>query len=744
MLRVICLMASGLLLSASVFAAEIHVAKTGNDANPGSQTQPLQTIQKAAELAMPGDTVIVHEGVYRERVNPPRGGESDNVRIVYQAAPGEKVEIKGSEIVKGWEKVGNDTWKVALPNTFFGDFNPFKTLIVGDWFNPLGREHHLGAVYWNGHWLIEAEKLDDVLAPYGEVNPLNQSNAFLLNIAWLQAGRASRVAASGYTTKNETGNAPCSEGDDCVGWITRNSWLCYEKFNFGRETKRITFRSASASAGGVIEMRLNDPKGEIIGSCVVPNTGGWQNWNSFSADIKPTAGVQKLYLTFSPMKSHVPNTGLWYAKVDDSHTTIWAQFKDRDPNAAQVEVNVRQSVFYPDQPGRNYITVRGFTMRQAATPWSPPTTEQIGLIGTHWSKGWIIEDNIISHSTCTGITLGKYGEELDWSPSESAEGYVKTIKRAHAFRIPWTREHIGHHLVRGNTISHCEQSGLVGSMGAAFCTIEDNTIHDIHIRRLFDGAEQAGIKIHGAIDTTIRRNHIYRSGSFGIWLDWMAQGTRVSSHLFHDNACDLFVEVNHGPFLIDNNLLLSPISVRTWSRGGAYVHNLFMGTVEVANYDGRRTPFHKRHSTEVIDLHDNPKGDDRYINNVFSGPADLRQYDDAMLPVVMQGNVFRDGAVSSKWEAGGGPAATIVERSDGFYINVPSRANWFLQSARRLVTTELLGETVVSDAVYDNPDGTPLKIDTDYFGKPRAPSDPTPGPFEKPIEELSPVFTSPL
>ena len=35
-------------------------------------------------------------------------------------------------------------------------------------------------------------------------------------------------------------------------------------------------------------------------------------------------------------------------------------------------------------------------MSQAATQWAPPTAEQIGLIGTNWSKGWIIENNVIS------------------------------------------------------------------------------------------------------------------------------------------------------------------------------------------------------------------------------------------------------------------------------------------------------------------------------------------------------------
>ena len=80
----------------------------------------------------------MHEGVYRERINPPRGGESDTKRIVYQAAPGEKVEIKGSEVVKNWVKVQDDVWKVTLPNSFFGSFNPYSDLIRGDWFDPQG------------------------------------------------------------------------------------------------------------------------------------------------------------------------------------------------------------------------------------------------------------------------------------------------------------------------------------------------------------------------------------------------------------------------------------------------------------------------------------------------------------------------------------------------------------------------------------------------------------------------------
>src|SRR5215471_8737007 len=86
----------------SMGGREYHVSKEGSDGNDGSSSRPLQTISAAASRAVAGDTITVHRGVYRERIDPPRGGTSDSKRITYQAAPGEKVVITGSEPVKGW------------------------------------------------------------------------------------------------------------------------------------------------------------------------------------------------------------------------------------------------------------------------------------------------------------------------------------------------------------------------------------------------------------------------------------------------------------------------------------------------------------------------------------------------------------------------------------------------------------------------------------------------------------------
>ena len=576
--------------------AELHVATAGCDQNSGSRSAPLKTIQRAAELAQPGTVVTVHAGVYRERVAPPRGGTSEAQRIIYRAAPGEHVEIKGSEIVKNWTPLSADLWKVVLPNSLFAGFNPYENLIHGDWFVGKGRQHHTGAVYFNGLWLSEATTLEEMSAPSHE-NPL------------------------------------------------------------------------------------------------------------------------------------------WFGRVGEGETTLWAHFPGVDPNEQPVEVNVRQTVFYPERPGCNFITVRGFTMRHAATPWAPPTAEQIGLIGTHWSKGWIIEENTISHSACTGLTLGNYGDEFD-NKSATADAYHRTVDRALA--QGWNKETVGSHLVRNNTISHCEQAGIAGSLGAAFSTITGNHIHDIHVRQLFEGAEMAGIKIHGAIDMEISRNYLHHVGGYScVWLDWMAQGTQILSNLFHDNSShDLFFEVNHGPILVANNIFLSQGSVWNASRGVAFVHNLFAGEVTPRRWFAEReTPFHPAHSTELAgSFHHQDAGDDRFYNNIFTGIG----FDDvypAYAALAMEGNVFFDGARHSAREKAPllqpafNPAIQLVSKKDGIYLQMKP-ASFDGGAPRRMVDTALLGRTAVSQVAFEKADGSRLRIATDYCEAPRDPADPMPGPWE--------------
>ncbi|HMK39658.1 MAG TPA: right-handed parallel beta-helix repeat-containing protein, partial [Bacteroidota bacterium] len=294
--------------------------------------------------------------------------------------------------------------------------------------------------------------------------------------------------------------------------------------------------------------------------------------------------------------------------------------------------------------------------------------------------------------------------------------------------------------------------GIVGSLGAVFSRITGNHIYRIWSRRLFTGAEMAGIKIHAAIDVLIRNNRIHDAGR-GMWMDWMAQGTRISGNLLYNNTSeDLFVEVDHGPFLVDNNLFLSPQSLRDMSEGGAYVHNLMAGLIDCAPEPNRSTPYHGAHSTAIAGMSSVRGGDDRFCNNIFLRPAGpsgalpgegkepgwsagfgLSVYDAREFRLQTGGNVYCNGARPYRGETDALTVPDIdlalAEEGDSVHLHL---APGTLSHKVKIVTTDRLGKARVSGLAYENPDGSPLTIDTDYFGKRRDPAHPTSGPFENP------------
>lgn len=597
-----------LVLYSSAFAKEYHVSKSGNNNNDGSALNPLKTISAAAQIAQPGDVITVHEGIYRERVNPSRGGTSDSQRITYRAAKGEKVEIKGSEAITGWQMISKGVWKVTIPNTFFGDYNPYKDLITGDWFHRLGRDHYTGEVYLNGKSLYEMDLIERV-------------------------------------------------------------------------------------------------------------------FNS-----QPLPGIE----------DQKGSTYTWYCESDEQNTYLFANFHDFNPNEELVEINVRKNCFYPDSTGCNYITVTGFHMSQAATQWAAPTAEQIGLIGTNWSKGWIIENNVVSNSKCTGITLGKDRKSghNTWSADNNKgrdgnEHYIKVVKNV--IKNGWDRKTIGSHIVRNNTISDCEQAGICGSLGAIFSHVSGNHIYNIWTKRMFSGFEIAGIKFHAPIDVVIEKNRIHNACR-GMWMDWMTQGTRLSGNLCYDNSdCDLFSEVNHGPYLVANNIFLSEDGIKEWSVGGAYVHNLVAGGISTHS-EWRATPYFKPHSTDLVDIKDIPGGDNRFYNNIFFGDG-LDKYEKVKLPMHVNGNAYLngakpyEGASNNVVKPGFDPKIKIIEEGESVFLEITLDESC-TNLKNKLVTTELLGKAMIPEQAYENPDGSALKIDRDYFGTKRNRKNPSVGPFE--------------
>jgi hypothetical protein len=120
MLRLLVPLAASLLTTAT--AATYHVAQeilSASDDSPGDSEHPLKTISKAAELLKAGELVIIHSGVYRERVQIKASGTAQQpIRI--EAAEGEHVVLTGADRITNWKKVdgANPIFSTDWPHKF--------------------------------------------------------------------------------------------------------------------------------------------------------------------------------------------------------------------------------------------------------------------------------------------------------------------------------------------------------------------------------------------------------------------------------------------------------------------------------------------------------------------------------------------------------------------------------------------------------------------------------------------------
>jgi hypothetical protein len=148
-------------------------------------------------------------------------------------------------------------------------------------------------------------------------------------------------------------------------------------------------------------------------------------------------------------------------------------------------------------------------------------------------------------------------------------------------------------------------------------------------------------------------------------------------------------------------------------------------------------------------------GDDRFYNNIFVGrgaPASAKPgaqspqhaagfglyvYDNRPLPLQTGGNVYYHGArpyakeTSAIDRPGFDPKVRLVS-VDGRLFVLLSLDDAAQKASTTLVTTGLLGQAAIPKLPYERPDGAPICVNTDYLGKTRSESRPTPGPLENP------------
>ena len=243
---------------------------------------------------------------------------------------------------------------------------------------------------------------------------------------------------------------------------------------------------------------------------------------------------------------------------------------------------------------------------------------------------------------------------------------------------------------------------------------------------------------------------------------------------------------------MDNNILLSDHALKLPTQGVALVHNLIAGSftavgLGVDNGSGkipcpRYTPYHLPHRTEVAGFMTILHGDMRFYNNIFiqrpirpgmmsiyesmkdspwsdgnpyvgtfkyEGYPDWEQYLSMFegycgmgavgdrdkyyykLPVWAAGNVYFGGARPMSCEKDAVSKQEIVlkltEEDDEVFLET-NLGEALKAGNQAIVSTATLGEAFEPEEKFENPDGSPIVFDEDYFGAHRE-IRPLAGPF---------------
>jgi hypothetical protein len=106
--------------------------------------------------------------------------------------------------------------------------------------------------------------------------------------------------AEHYATNNGVQFAPhaAAEGAGTAGFIDNNDWISFSPYALDNATS-VSFRKASAGAGGTVEVRTGSPTGTLLGTASILSNGSWETFSSVTATLAnvPQA-ASSLYLVF--------------------------------------------------------------------------------------------------------------------------------------------------------------------------------------------------------------------------------------------------------------------------------------------------------------------------------------------------------------------------------------------------------------------------------------------------------------
>jgi hypothetical protein len=219
-------------------------------------------------------------------------------------------------------------------------------------------------------------------------------------------------------------------------------------------------------------------------------------------------------------------------------------------------------------------------------------------------------------------------------------------------------------------------------------------------------------------------------------MDFGNQGTRITRNIIYNTeAATVFLEMDHGPTLLDNNILIGR-PIRSNSEATVFAHNLFVD----CGYDyspdtGRRSEYFKPHTTKIVGRKNGTAQDDLWFNNLFvrqglngvkTAPGYRSDY-----------NVFLEGAKPSAF---GDEHSVVAAEVTGLAIQDDSRRatiTFSMAEAALLAKGPQVNAGWVSvfstvGQTIEDRYGRPIAVDRDINGKKFSP------PIAGPLADLKP------
>ncbi|MNO23186.1 Chitinase A1 precursor [compost metagenome] len=148
-----------------------------------------------------------------------------------------------------------------------------------------------------------------------------------------------KIEAENFSAMNGIQTEPTSDtgGGLNVGWIHAGDWLDYNVNVLNAGTYTVEYRVASNAGTGAIQLQSD---GTTLATTVVPNTGGWQNWQTVTASVTLNTGSQTLRVYASGYDFNINWIGftLGNSGVDTQPPTAPANLAFTQPTSSSIKL----------------------------------------------------------------------------------------------------------------------------------------------------------------------------------------------------------------------------------------------------------------------------------------------------------------------------------------------------------------------------------------------------------------------